>query len=293
MSNKVLVVGSINIDVVIRVKNIPAPGETLPGEDPVFLQGGKGGNQAVSAAHNGAQVSMISAVGSDQFGRDAINSLKQYGISTDAVEVKPGATGTAYIYVDESGENSIVVTAGANGKVEAQFVAHRIEKLENEKSIVLAQMELPQAVVKQAAISAEKIGARFILNLAPAIEIDNNLLKACDPIVVNETEAEFLTGEVVDNVDQAKALVEKLATKAKSAVITLGADGAVFSDGSTSRHFPSEKVEVIDTTGAGDAFVGALAAAFANEKTLEEAVKAGLRAGAKAVQHFGAQPPRA
>lgn len=291
MANNVLVVGSINVDVVIKVKNIPAPGETLHGDEPVFLQGGKGGNQAVSAAHNGADVFMISAVGSDQFGIDAIKSLNQYKVSTDAVQIKPGSTGTAYIYVDQNGENSIVVTAGANGQVDSQFVSQEIKKLGDSNSVVLAQMELPFPAVAQAATTASEIEARFILNLAPAANLDDTTLSICDPLVVNESEAEFLTGVKIQTAADAEKAVATLIQKTKSVIITLGAEGAVFSDGNKFGKLPSKKVQVVDTTGAGDAFCGALAAAFASKMSFESAVQAGLDAGANAVQHFGAQPP--
>lgn len=292
MLAKVLVVGSINIDVVVRVQNIPAPGETVHGDEPKFLPGGKGGNQAVSAAHNGASAVMISAVGTDDFGKDAIESLSGYGVNVEDVLIKSGSTGTAYIYVEESGENSIVVTAGANAKVDVGEVESQIKKHADENSVILAQMELPTEVVEQAARTAKEIGARFILNLAPAIKINEELLSACDPVVVNETEAEFLSGRSIKNAEEAKVAITEILKTVKSAVITLGAEGAVFSDGNFVQQIPSEKVSVVDTTGAGDAFVGALAAAFANQADLETAVKAGLKAGARAVQHFGAQPPK-
>lgn len=288
----VLVVGSINVDVVIKVKDIPAPGETVHGSDPIYLPGGKGGNQAVSVAHNGARSVMVSAVGDDDFGKDALVSLRAYGVNVDQVETISGTTGAAYIYVDARGENSIVVAPGANGKVKADTIEQRIRNNANADSVILCQMELPLPVVEMAAKTASEIGARFILNLAPAIEIGDELLSACDPIIVNESEAELLSGQSIKNLDDAKATISLLTKRAKSAVITLGPDGAVFSDGAQVQHLPSEKVSVVDTTGAGDAFVGALAAAFANGADFESAVRAGLKAGAAAVQHFGAQPPR-
>jgi ribokinase len=138
------------------------------------------------------------------------------------------------------------------------------------------------------------MGGRFILNLAPAEKIGSELLAKCDPIIVNETEAEVLTGKTISSISDAKALVIELAALAKSAVITLGEEGAVFAMGNSAeaRHLPSEKVVVVDTTGAGDAFVGALAAAFSKGQDLTNAVSEGLKAGAKAVQHFGAQAPK-
>lgn len=288
----VLIVGSINVDVVIRVNKIPAPGETVHGTDPLYLPGGKGGNQAVSVARHGADAIMIGAVGEDDFGKQAISSLAAYGVATGLVQTAPGSTGAAYIYVDALGQNSIVVAPGANAKVTADSVATEILSHAGKSQVVLCQMELPMPVVEQAAKSAQEIAARFILNLAPAIAITDQLLGACDPIVVNEFEAELLTGQQIQNVEDAALALAKLTKVAKSAIITLGAEGAAFSNGIDIEHLPTKKVSVVDTTGAGDAFVGALAAAFANDSSLREAVLAGLDAGAAAVQHFGAQPPR-
>jgi ribokinase len=178
--------------------------------------------------------------------------------------------------------------------VTAQEVADKVQEFGGEEPIVLAQLELPLPAVEQAATSAQAMNGRFILNLAPAEIISKELLAKCDPIIVNESEAELLTGKKISSIQDAKQLAAQLAQQAKSAVITLGADGAVFASrgAELATHLPSEKVAVVDTTGAGDAFVGALAAAFSRGETLDAAVQAGLKAGAKAVQHFGAQPPK-
>lgn len=291
---KVLVVGSINVDCTVRVSALPKRGETIHGAAPVFLPGGKGGNQAVSVAANGATSVIIGAVGLDDHGLNAMNSLHESGVHTDAVAQKSGPTGTAYIFVEDAGENLIVVTAGANELVSAQEVAEKIQEFGGDEPVVLAQLELPLPAVEQAAETAAELNGRFILNLAPAELITDSLIAKCDPIIVNETEAALLTGKAIANLDDAKQLVAEIAKKAKSAVITLGADGAVFAEKNATIgiHLPSEKVAVVDTTGAGDAFVGALAAAFSRGENLANAVQAGLKAGAKAVQYFGAQPPK-
>lgn len=292
MTNKVVIVGSINVDCVVKVAELPGPGETIHGAEPVFLPGGKGGNQAISVVGNGAEAIMIGAVGTDEHGVNALHSLHESGVETYAIAQKNGATGTAFIFVEDAGENLIVVTAGANDLVTVQEVAEKITEFGGEQPVVLAQLELPLAAVEQAAQTAQELNGRFILNLAPAEKISNELVAKCDPIVVNETEAMLLTGKNISSIDDAKNLVVELAQIAKSAVITLGADGAVFSGGGDATHLPSEKVTVVDTTGAGDAFVGALAAAVSRGEDLAAAVSAGLKAGAKAVQHFGAQPPK-
>lgn len=292
MSAKVLVVGSINVDLTIKVAHLPAPGETIHGSEPQFLPGGKGGNQAVSVAANGAEVSIIGAVGEDDHGTVALASLKQQNVDTQGVDVKNSATGTAFIFIEDGGENLIVVTAGANALVTPQDVETKIKKLGGESPVVLCQLELPIESVEQAAKVTAELDGRFILNLAPAAKISDYLLGQCNPLIVNETEAMFITGERIASIDDALNAVKKLADFTKSAVITLGADGAVWSDGEAAQHKPSEKVNVVDTTGAGDAFVGALAASFSQGQDLGQAVAAGLKAGAKTVQHFGAQPPK-
>lgn len=292
MSAKVLVVGSINVDLTIKVAHLPAPGETIHGSEPQFLPGGKGGNQAVSVAANGAEVIIIGAVGEDDHGTAALASLQDQNVDTQGVDTKNSATGTAFIFIEDSGENLIVVTAGANALVSPRDVQGKIEALGGTNPVVLCQLELPLESVESAAKVAAKLDGRFILNLAPAAKISDYLMSQCDPLIVNETEAMFLTGARISNIEEALETVQKLAGFARSAVITLGADGAVWSDGQRSQHKPSEKVTVVDTTGAGDAFVGALAAAFSRGQELSQAVEAGLAAGAKAVQHFGAQPPK-
>ena len=292
MSAKVLVVGSINVDLTIKVSQLPAPGETIHGSEPQFLPGGKGGNQAVSVAANGAEVIIIGAVGDDQHGTAALASLKQQNVDAQGVEVKNSATGTAFIFIEDSGENLIVVTAGANALVTPQDVETKVKALGGAKPVVLCQLELPIESVEQAAKVTAELDGRFILNLAPAAKISDYLLSQCDPLIVNETEAMFITGKRIANIDDAIEAVQNLAELTRSAVITLGADGAVWSDGGAAQHKPSEKVNVVDTTGAGDAFVGALAASFSKGQDLGQAVAAGLTAGAKTVQHFGAQPPK-
>ena len=292
MSAKVLVVGSINVDCTVQVADLPLAGETIHGTEPLFLPGGKGGNQAVSAVTNGAEVVMIGAVGNDEHGVDALKSLESAGVSIAGVDKKSGSTGTAFIFVEAQGENLIVVTAGANALVTPEEVETKIRQYGGEQPVVLCQLELPLESVLRAAEVAQQLDGRFILNLAPAEKISNSLLEKCDPIVLNETEASLLSGEKIDSVDEALKVVQQIAKTARSAVITLGELGAVYSDGQTSAHLPSEKVTVVDTTGAGDAFVGALATAFSQDKNLAEAVAKGLKAGAAAVQHFGAQAPK-
>lgn len=294
----VLVVGSINVDCTVNVRQLPKPGETIHGTDAVYLPGGKGGNQAVSVAAAGTKVVMIGAVGTDSHGIAARESLSGYGVDTAGVLKKPGATGTAFIFVEASGENLIVVTPGANSLVSPSDADTLIREFTKDAPpIVLAQLELPIQTVEQAARITESLHGRFILNLAPAVAISSEMLAVCDPIVLNEPEAAFLLGREITSSTEALQAAQELANRSKSVVITLGSQGAVYaqidkSGGTESKHFGTKKVQAVDTTGAGDAFVGAMTAALAKGSELGEAVELGILAGTAAVLHVGAQPPR-
>lgn len=292
MQSKVLILGSINVDITVRVTKLPMPGETVHGSDPVNLPGGKGGNQAVAVAGAGATAVMVGAVGEDEIGADALRSLTRRGVDISQVSIVSGTTGIASIYVEDSGENTIVVSPGANAHVTPENAELAISEIfANAHPLVLAQMELPLATVGHAAKLVNELGGRFILNLAPAIKPSDTLLAACDPIIVNEYEAQIVTGLMVESIEDAKKAALEICRTAKSSVVTLGGLGAVVAQGDTAHHYPAEQVNVVDTTGAGDAFVGALTASLAAGTDLSLAVEAGISAGAKAVQHFGAQPP--
>lgn len=298
LQREVLVVGSINVDCTVNVKTLPKAGETIHGTDAIYLPGGKGGNQAVAVAQANSKVNFISAVGNDAYAEQALSSLKAFGVETAGVLRKQVPTGTAFIFVEESGENLIVVTPGANALVTPEDVRTQMQKLVPEPGpIVLAQLELPLESVAEAAAITEAQGGRFVLNLAPAVKIPSEMLAVCDPIVVNEYEAAFLLGREITSTQEALTAVIELAKLAKSAVITLGGDGAVFSEGSgegqgKSEHLPAKKVTPVDTTGAGDAFLGSLTVALSKNASLKEAVAEGLIAGTAAVLYFGAQPPK-
>jgi ribokinase len=298
LQREVLVVGSVNVDCTVNVKTLPKAGETIHGTDAVYLPGGKGGNQAVAVAQAKSAVSFISGVGDDAYAEQALSSLKAFGVNTSGVLRKQGPTGTAFIFVEESGENLIVVTPGANALVTPEDIKTQMQKLAPDSApIVLAQLELPLESVAEAAAITEAKGGRFVLNLAPAVKIPTEMLAVCDPIVVNEYEAAFLLGRPISNTQDALSAVIDLAKLAKSAVITLGGDGAVFAEGAgdhsgKSEHLPAKKVTPVDTTGAGDAFLGALTVALSKNSSLKEAVAEGLIAGTAAVLYFGAQPPK-
>jgi ribokinase len=284
----ILVIGSLNADLVVRAPRFPAPGETISGEDLAIIPGGKGANQAVAAARQGARVSMLGRVGSDSFGPTLIDNLQQNHVDTTYVLTDKSATGTAIIVVDASGQNSIVLSPGANGKVSlADVDTFPFQSAD----MLLLQFEIPLEAVIHAASLARQNGLRVILNPAPARPIPDLLLADMDILVPNESELQLLSGQPVTDTDSAKSAARALLEKGvKTVIVTLGANGALLVTDEKVTHIPTFKVEVVDTTAAGDAFIGGLAAALLKDKSLEEAVHYGNAAGALAATKFGAQP---
>lgn len=287
---RVVVIGSVNLDLVTRVPALPRPGETVLGDGLARLSGGKGGNQAAAAARtapDGVQVAMVACVGDDEAGTLLRRDLADAGVDIAAVGTVPGPSGTALIAVDPQGENSIVVVPGAN----AAWPDDALDAVAlGSDDVVLLQLEVPFAIVETAVARASAAGARVVLNAAPSDPRVAGLLDRVDVLVVNEGEAAALF-DLDRPLDVATAA--RLAADAGLAlVVTLGSRGAVAAsaDGSVAEH-PALVVEVVDTTGAGDAFVGALAAALAGGAALDDAVRWGTGAGAFATTAPGARHP--
>lgn len=273
MSGRVLVLGSLNVDLVTRVERHPRPGETVLGEGLQRLAGGKGANQAVAAAAAGAAVAMVGCVGDDAGGAAYRERLEGLGIDVSGVRVCPGVpTGTAIVQVSDAGENSIVVVPGANGEPDEREVA-AVDVL-GPGDVLVLQLEVPRTVVCVAARRAAGRGARVVLNIAPYAALPPDVVALADPLVANEHEMQ--------------ALAES-GSRPASLVVTFGANGAAW-DGVTSPAVAVDPADVVDTTGAGDAFCGALAAALAAGLGRDEALTAALEAGADAVRREGAQP---
>ena len=286
----VYVVGSINQDFVLKVERRPNPGETVTNAELSTHNGGKGANQAAAAALLGASVTFLGRVGDDEFGEPLVRALQEKGIDTSLVEkASSESTGVAFITVTPDGENAITVAPGANRSLTPEDADAASEKVRDAR-VLVAQMEIPGETVLRAVEVAAERGTRALVNLAPTFDVSRELLEKLDPLVVNEHEAAFLLGSEVEGVDGAlSAALGLLSLGPRSAVITVGEAGAVFADGESSRHLPAPKVDVVDTTGAGDAFVGALAAKLARGASLEVAVAYAVRAGAAAVTKEGAQ----
>lgn len=283
---KVLVVGSINMDLVVRVPHSPRPGETVLGGDFETFPGGKGANQAVAASRMGGEVTMVGRVGGDNFGDTLIQGLIEDNIKTTyVIKDSETPTGIAMIAVAANGENMIVVASGANYKVSEVDVTNAREIM-RDTDLLLVQLECPMEAVTAAVDLANAYDIPVVLNPAPAQPLSQALLANVDILTPNETELMMLAGE-----DSVEAAIERvLSWGTKNLVVTLGANGArVVSEG-VDRHIPAHEVTAVDTTAAGDAFNGALAVAYAEGKPLLEAVDYGMAAGALAATRRGAQP---
>jgi ribokinase len=284
----IFVFGSINIDLVTKVARIPGPGETVLGGGYATIPGGKGANQALAARRAGSKVALVGAVGKDAFAVQALALLRAEGVDLSAIRECDAPTGAAFIAVDAQGENAIVVAAGAN----MQARAAQLESLDIAPGdILLLQRETPMAEAEAAAVYAKSRSARVMLNLAPAGPASPTLLHALDFVCVNEHEAAALGAMLgVADVDP-KAIVEKVHTKLNVAtIVTLGAAGAAGFDAGLRVAASAPSLSVVDTTGAGDTFVGAFAAALDQGASFEAAMRNGVAAGSLACTKAGAQP---
>lgn len=291
MAGHIIVVGSLNMDLVVRSPRHPLPGETLLGGDFRTFPGGKGANQAVAAARVGGIVAMVGRVGSDDFGAALLQNLAANGVNARYVRRDAEtATGVALITVAADGQNTIVVAPGANGRVVPDDVA-AAKELFGDGDVLLLQLEIPVPAATRAVEEAHRRGTRVVLNPSPAQPLDAALLKLVDVLVPNQSELGLLTGMAVESVEEVTAAANALrAQGVKSVIVTLGGDGVVVVDEMNVTRLPSYKVAVVDTTAAGDAFAGAFAVALGRGSSLAEAARWGNAAGALAVTKAGAQP---
>ena len=288
---KIMIIGSLNIDFVVEVEEMPEAGETILAQSYTKIPGGKGANQAFAAGKLGADITMLGAVGSDENGTELLNSLKSANVCTEYIKIdETENTGIAWITVSQAGENSITVVQGANRKVDKAYIDKHIEEIKK-TDIVILQLEIPLDTVIYAAKLAKTYGKTVILDPAPAQrKLPNELLSCVDIIKPNETELQILMDleNAEEDLENSTNLLKQRGIK--NVIVTLGGKGAYLNsaDG-TKEFFPSEKVQVVDTTAAGDTFTAAIAVKLADDEALSKAIEFANRAAAITVTRKGAQ----
>jgi ribokinase len=281
------------MDLVVRLPKIPKPGETLLGGVFNTYPGGKGANQAVAASRLGGHVSMIGCVGDDSFGRELVENLTKEGVDTSHVFVQPiVSSGVALIQVDDQAQNSIAVASGANFRLSSEYVEKAMQAIEK-IDVVVMQLETPLETIYTAARVANQRGAKVILNPAPAQVLENDLLQLVDYLIPNEYEIATMTGFQIQNITDVNQAAQQLFSKGvKNLIVTLGNKGSVIFEVNTNNSvdIPAWKVQAVDTTAAGDCFIGAFAVGLSKEKSVKDAAAFASAAAAISVTRVGAQP---
>lgn len=285
----ICVIGSLNMDLVVNVDTMPKPGQTIIGSNFKEVPGGKGANQAVAMARLNGNVSMIGKVGEDGFGQTLINSLKNDKVDTTYIQTSKGATGVALITVDKNAQNSIVVSPGANFEVKEDDIDNNIEAIKN-SDIVVLQLETPLNTIKYALNKAKELNKYTILNPAPAVKLDDEIIKNVDLLTPNETELEIISGVSIETEEDIQKAAQIMIEKGvKELIVTLGSKGSLYINKEKSMFKKAYKVEAIDTTAAGDSYTGALAVALSQDKNIEDAMDFASKVGALSVLKEGAQ----
>jgi ribokinase len=291
-SGNAVVIGSLNMDMVINLPRVPQAGETILCKTSSFVPGGKGANQAYAAARLGMNVSLIGAVGDDEFARTIIHNLEQAGVNTSGVKTKKNAaTGLAVVSVEDSGENSIIVIAGANSQLTPDDIDNSLDVLQ-QAEVVILQLEIPLETVAYAAKLAKSLGKKVILDPAPAMaDLPAELYKHVDLIKPNETELSILTGMSCENMADISDAVQKIKTQGiRDVVVTLGSRGVYMnSDAEGIHHVIAHKVSAVDTTAAGDSFTAAMAMKLIDKENLLESIKFANYVSSIVVTREGAQ----
>jgi ribokinase len=291
MKPKIVVIGSSNTDMVVKVPNIPAPGETILGSDFMTIPGGKGANQAVAAVRAGAAVTFIACVSDDAFGKQSVENYHKEGIDTSCIKIQPGIhSGIALINVAVDGENSISVAPGANSHLLPEDII-KARNVFDGAGAVLVQLEIPMETVSAVAHIAGEFGVPLILNPAPGAKLLQGLLNKVSVITPNETEAALLTGTKEVNEDTIPAMAKELYDLGiETVILTLGSRGVYLISSEFRGMIPGYSVKAVDTTAAGDVFNGALATALSQNKNVREAIDFAQQAAAISVTRMGAQP---
>lgn len=286
----ILIVGSSNTDLIATVKSFPTAGETIVGKSFLQAMGGKGANQAVAAHKLGGDVKFITCLGRDANGQNALKCYKDEGLDvSSSLIIDDVPSGTAIILVDEKGENCIVIIPGANKMLSPAYI-YKVEEEIAASDMVVLQMEIPYETVKIVCEIAHKNHKKVLLNVAPACPLDEDLIKKIDILVVNETEAETISGEKIETVGSEAVVDTLLAMGANTVVLTLGKKGCLLKNNQIVLYVPAFMVETLDSTAAGDTFCGALAAELSKDHNWEEALKFAAAASAICVTRIGAQP---
>lgn len=287
---KIVVVGSSNVDLIAKVSHLPQPGETVGNASSSTAYGGKGANQAVAAARLGGKVSFVSCVGDDVHGNTLIPYFEDMGICTKYVYVeKDQPTGVAFILVADNGENCIAVAPGANNQLRGGKIED-FQSVVQEAGLLILQLEIPYETVVRLIEMAHRFGTKVLLNPAPARAMDRHILEKTDILILNETEAEIITGKSFGREKPLDIAVELHAMGPEIVILTLGASGSVIVSKDLKEYIPSHKVKTLDTTGAGDTFCGAFAARWMETGDLLDAVRFATAAAALSVMSLGAQP---
>ena len=290
MNKKITVIGSLNYDVILKIPRLPFKGETLTATGATFSAGGKGANQAVQAAKLKTPTYMVGCVGTDASADFLVNTAKEYGVNVDYIRKVPGSSGMGVINAVEDGSVYACIVRGANFEVTKEDVDNAMPILK-ESGVCILQNEIPVEIIAYAIDKAKEAGCIVVLNAAPAIELPEECLSKVDILVVNEVEAEFYCHEKIDSVEKAKTEIKKMAEKYNNNVIfTLGKDGAVAYENGTIEFIPAMKVDAIETTGAGDSYIGAVSHSIIEGKSLIEACKFATKCSAITVCRMGAQP---
>lgn len=288
--SKILVIGSSNTDLIAKVKKFPKEGETIKGRAYLQAMGGKGANQALAAHRLGGEVRFVTCLGNDANGLNAIEYYKKEGLDASlSLIVEDTPSGVAMIWVDDSGENSIVIIPGANDKLRPDYIK-RIEDEILKSDLIVLQMEIPYETVKYICSFASNNNKQVMLNVAPARDLDSDVINKIDILVVNETEAELVSGESIEQAGEEAVVDKLLALGVKTVVLTLGKKGSVLKNDQLYLRVPAFSVDSVDSTAAGDTFCGALAAGLSKGNSWQQALEFASAAAAICVTRMGAQP---
>lgn len=285
----VTVVGSMNMDLVVNTDEIPRIGETILGKELLQIPGGKGANQGVAIAKLNNNITFLGKVGKDSFGDELLRSMGDAGVNIDHIEREDISTGIAVINVDREGNNNIVVIPGANGRVDSEYLNRHISAFED-ADVIVFQLEIPLETVKEGLRISKSLGKKTILNPAPAMDLDDEIIENVDILIPNEHELGRLSNIEIDDDDSIIRAANVLFEKGiEEIIVTLGSRGVLHIDNNGHKFFKAYKVKAVDTTAAGDSFIGGFVSSYMEDKDMERAIDMGQKTAALAIQRIGAQ----